>query len=412
MPEAWQTALATTPWLATLVNLLILLIFGTAVQLATRRLLIPLLTRVTKRVSTIWTDALLAGAVLNRAAWIVSFAVFTVGAGWLPALGPEVTRALQTVFSILTVLAVGGTITAFLNAVERGYRVTERGRQRPIKGIVQTASLVVWVFVAIVTIAYLTGTQPLIILSGLGALSAVLLLVFQNTILSFVAGIQLTSNDLIRVGDWIEMPQFNADGDVVDIALNYVTVQNWDKTVTVIPAHNFLQNSFKNWRAMQETGGRRIKRSIMIDTSTIRFLTDDEIGDLERFNVLRPYLQAKETELAEWHAAHPEMASSPENKRRMTNVGTFRAYVTAYLRNNPMIHKDLTFLVRQLEVTPRGLPLEIYVFVADTRWAIYEGVQADIFDHLFAVIPEFGLRVFQEPSGRDIRELRSKAPGA
>src|SRR5690625_4323025 len=262
MPEVWQTALATTPWLATLVNLLLLLIFGTAVQLATRRLLIPLLTRVTKRVSTIWTDALLAGAVLNRAAWIVSFAVFTVGAGWLPALGPEVTRALQTVCSILTVLAVGGTITAFLNAVERGYRVPERGRQRPIKGIVQTVSLVVWVFVAIVTIAYLTGTEPLIILSGLGALSAVLLLVFQNTILSFVAGIQLTSNDLIRVGDWIEMPQFNADGDVIDIALNSVRVQNWDRTITVIPTHKFLERSFKNWRGMREAGGRRIKRPV------------------------------------------------------------------------------------------------------------------------------------------------------
>lgn len=409
MPTAWQETFAAAPWLATLVNLVLLLVVGGLVQLITRRLLIPLVKRITARTTSIWADALLAPAVLNRAAWVVSFFVFTMGAGLLPAFSDDVRTALQTIFAILTTGAFGAMITGFFNAVERVYRTTERGRQRPIKGIVQTASLVVWVFVAVIAIAYLTGTQPLVILSGFGALSAVLLLVFQNTILSFVAGIQLTANDLIRVGDWIEMPQFNADGDVVDIALNYVTVQNWDKTVTVIPAHNFLQNAFKNWRAMQETGGRRIKRPIMIDMSTIRFLTDEEITNLERFHVLRPYLTAKEEELAQFHQDHPELTDSPVNMRRMTNIGTFRAYVMAYLRANPMIHPDLTFLVRQLEPTPEGVPLEIYVFVADTRWAIYEGVQGDIFDHLLAVLPEFGLRVFQSPSGRDIREI-AKGP--
>jgi len=229
--------------------------------------------------------------------------------------------------------------------------------------------------------------------------------VFRDTLLSLVAGIQLTGNDLIRVGDWIEMPQFNADGDVVDIALNTVKVQNWDRTFTVIPTHRFLEQSFKNWRGMQASGGRRIKRSVLLDMSSIRFLEPDEVDDLRRFAVLRPYFDAKLREIDAWTEDHPEAREDPVNARRLTNVGTFRAYVAAYLRGRPDIRHDMTFLVRQLDPTPEGLPLEVYVFVADTRWAVYEGIQSDVFDHLLAILPEFGLRVFQQPSGADVGRL-------
>jgi len=208
----------------------------------------------------------------------------------------------------------------------------------------------------------------------------------------------------VRVGDWIEMPQFNADGDVIDIALNSVTVKNWDKTVTVIPTHKFLEHSFKNWRAMFEGGGRRIKRAIHINMSTIRFLTDEEIERFSRFALLRDYMEAKRAELAEFNAQWADDPSIVPNARRLTNVGTLRAYVIAYLRSHPGIHQDMTFLVRQLAPTPEGLPLEIYVFTNDTRWAYYESIQADIFDHILSMVPEFGLRVYQRPAGTDLVE--------
>src|SRR5690606_14362439 len=251
----------------------------------------------------------------------------------------------------------------------------------------------------VILIAALIDRDPLLIIGSLGAASAVLLLVFRDTLLSLVAGVQLTGNDLIRVGDWIEMPGFDADGFVIDIALNTVTVQNWDKTFTIIPAHKFLENSFKNWRGMQTSGGRRIKRSIYLDMSTVHFLTPEEIEDLSRFALLRPYFEEKKRDIETWLEHHHEGRENPVNSRRLTNVGTFRAYIDLYLRSRPDIATDMTFLVRQLQPTDKGLPIELYVFVNDVRWAIYEGVQGDVFDHLLAILPEFGLRVFQVPSG-------------
>jgi len=233
---------------------------------------------------------------------------------------------------------------------------------------------------------------------------AIIMLIFRDTILSLVASVQLTSNDLIRVGDWIEMPQFGADGDVTDIALNTVSVLNWDKTITVIPTHKFLENSFKNWRNMYGVG-RQIKRSISINTSSIRFLTPAEIERFRRFALLTDYIDRKLEELVEFNARYPDDPELIINQRRLTNIGTFRAYVDAYLRNHPMINNDLTFLVRQLQPTAEGLPIQLYVYTTDTRWAVYEGVQADVFDHLMAIIPEFGLRVYQRPSGNDFEGL-------
>src|SRR5690625_3000809 len=256
-------------------------------------------------------------------------------------------------------------------------------------------------------IAALLDRSPVILLSGLGAMAAVLMLIFQDTLLSLVASVQIASNDIARVGDWIEMPQLSADGFVIDIALHTVKVQNWDKTITTIPTRRLVSESFKNWRGMQASGGRRIKREIYLDQHSVRFLEPEEVTALRRFRLLQEYLDAKEKELTEWNAKVAEEGLEPVNARRITNIGTFRAYVDRYLGNHPGIHKDMLRLVRQLTPSAQGLPLEIYCFTNTTAWVDYEGIQSDIFDHLFAILPEFGLRVFQQPSGADLRGLMS-----
>jgi len=229
--------------------------------------------------------------------------------------------------------------------------------------------------------------------------------VFKDTILSLVASVQLTSNDMLRVGDWIEMPQLNADGDVIDIALHTVKVQNWDKTITTIPTHRLIEESFKNWRGMSEAGGRRIMRALVLDQNSVRFLTDEEQASMRRFALIDDYLDRKREELELWNRQQLAVGRDPVNARRATNIGTFRAYVNAYLCAHPSIAQDMTMLVRQLEPTSKGLPLQIYCFTNTTAWNAYESIQADIFDHLLAIMPEFDLRIYQEPSGLDLRGL-------
>jgi miniconductance mechanosensitive channel len=252
-------------------------------------------------------------------------------------------------------------------------------------------------------IATLIDRSPVILLSGLGAMAAVLILVFQDTLLSLVAGIQISSTDMVRVGDWIEMPGLNADGDVIEIALHTVKVQNFDKTITTVPIRKLVTDPFKNWRGMQESGGRRIKRALHLDQNSIRFLPPKELARLGAVGLLSDYLENKCDELARWNETLGESAKVPANTRRFTNIGTFRAYVQNYLSNHPGIHRGMTTMVRQLEPGTEGLPLEIYCFTNTVAWAEYEGIQADIFDHLLSILPEFDLRVFQNPAGTDLR---------
>lgn len=359
-----------------------------------------------------WSEPLQARRVGARLAFLVALAVIGAWLPYVPAMPEWLAALLQRVLAVVVVIAAARALTAFLSAIGDRHAARQQPGQRPIKGYLQVLALVAYLLAGVVAVGLVLDRDPLVLLTGIGAASAVLLLIFQNTILSFVAGIQLTTDDLIRVGDWIEMPEMNADGDVKDIALNTVTVQNWDKTLTIIPAHNFLGKSFKNWRGMQASGGRRIKRSLDLDLSSVRFLTDDELEHLGRFALLRPYLEEKRAEIAEWTARNPAAREDVLNSRRLTNAGTFRAYVTRYLRAHPQIAQDMTFLVRQLQPGPTGLPLEVYVFVNDVRWVVYESVQSDIFEHLIAILPEFGLRLFQEPSGSDMRALGEGAGGA
>ena len=327
----------------------------------------------------------------------------------LPAAAVIVIRNVANAFTIITVaLAMGGA----LNVLDALYRRRPEARLKPIKGYLQVAKIVIYTIAAILVIATLIDRSPIILLSGLGAITAVLILVFQDTLLSLVAGIQISSTDMVRVGDWITVPGQDADGDVIEIALHTVKVQNFDKTVTTVPIRKLVTDPFRNWRAMQESGGRRIKRSLLIDQSSIRFLTPEELTRLSSFVLLKDYLGRKAQEIAEWNAALGEAASVPANTRRATNIGTFRMYVQSYLRAHPNVHQGMTVMVRQLEPEPQGLPLEIYCFANTVVWVEFEAIQADIFDHLLAILPEFGLRVFQEPSGADMRDFARLIPFA
>lgn len=307
-------------------------------------------------------------------------------------------RLLLTIFGMLFTLSS----INFASTVLSGTHV---GQKLPVSGMAQALKLVVSVIFTILAAAVLLNRSPVLILSGLGAMTAVMMLIFQDPIRGFAAGIQLSAYNLLAVGDWVEMPKYNADGDVIEIGLTNVKVQNWDKTIVSVPTYALMSDSFKNWRGMSLSGGRRIKRSVSIDVTSIHFLSDEEIERLERASLLSGYLKGKTEELADYNKRLGADLTSPVNGRHLTNIGTFRAYLSAYLKANPDIHPELTMMVRQLSPTSEGLPIEIYAFTATTAWTDYENIQGDIFDHIFAVLPEFGLRAYQNPSGSDIRSI-------
>jgi miniconductance mechanosensitive channel len=387
------------PWVQTLLGLGLLVLASLAANFIVKHVILRL---VAKIVPGDWPAPSVIAA---RLANIVPALIVSGGIVLVPNL-PEwvvaVTRNVVGAFIILTIaLAVSSALT-FANQI---YSRRPDAASRPIKGYIQVAKIVLFMAAAILVIAVLMEESPLLLLSGLGAMAAVLMLVFRDTILSLVASVQLTSNDMLRVGDWIEMPALNADGDVIDIALHTVKVQNWDKTITTIPTHRLISDSYKNYRGMQESGGRRIMRSIPIDQNSVRFLQPEEVRDLRRFALIDEYLDRKHAELESWNASLVDSGRDPVNARRVTNIGTFRAYVAAYLRANERLAKGMTMIVRQLDPTPQGLPLQIYCFTNTTAWAEYEDIQSDIFDHLLAVLPLFKLRLFQQPSGLDLAQL-------
>lgn len=349
--------------------------------------------------------------VTSRLANVVPALVLSLGIGMIPDLPAALVTVVKNVCSAFIVLSIARAIGAGLNLAIALYQRRPEEEQRPIKGYVQVLKIAIYALATILIVASLIDRSPLILLSGLGALAAVLMLIFQDTLLSLVASVQLSSNDMVRLGDWIEVPPLNADGEVVDIALHTVKVLNWDKTITTIPTKRLITDSFKNWRSMPESGGRRIKRSILLDQQSIHFLSEAEQAHLARFALLQDYFAAKAAELAEWNAHHPGTDVSL-NQRRLTNIGTFRAYVQRYLRAHAEINQGLTLIVRQLSPTPEGLPLELYCFTSNTAWEAYERIQSDIFDHLLAILPEFGLRVFQSPSGTDMQAMGRQLTGA
>ena len=342
---------------------------------------------------------------IRRLANVIPALVITLGIRLIPEMPEAAVTIVTNVGNAFIVLTIALALGSIMDLVNDLYQRRPDAMDRPIKGYLQVLKIVLYAIAVLLVIATLLDRSPVILLSGLGALAAVLMLVFQDTILSLVASVQITSNDMVRVGDWIEMPELNADGDVIDIALHIVKVQNWDKTITTIPTRRFISGSFKNWRGMKETGGRRIKRAVYLDQNSVHFLSSEEIERLGRFSLLQDYLREKQEELDSWNTKLEERGKEPVNTRRMTNLGTFRAYMVNYLRASDRIRQDLTMIVRHLGPGPEGLPVEIYCFTNTVEWVGYEGIQSDIFDHLLAILPEFGLQVFQQPSGVDMRAL-------
>jgi len=369
-----------------------------------KRVIISSIAALTKRTKNDWDDVFVKQKVFNRLAHLAPALIVYYSLQYIfeaEKLVDFLGNLTQT-YMILVVLMV---IDSVLNAMHEIYMKLPISQGRNIKGYIQVVKIIFYTMGIILIISVYSGETPKALMAGVGAMAAVLMLVFKDTILGFVASIQLSANKMVNVGDWISMPKYNADGDVIDISLNTVKVQNWDKTIATIPTYALVSESFNNWKGMEDSGGRRIKRSINIDMNSVTFLDEAQIEKLGNFHLLKDYISNKQKEIAEYNKSLQLEEGTVTNGRKMTNLGTFRKYLEEYLQHHPMISNEMTFLVRHLQPTDKGLPVEIYVFSKDQAWANYEAIQADIFDHTLAILPEFDLHVFQSPSGGDFQKL-------
>ncbi|MFD1779854.1 mechanosensitive ion channel family protein [Fredinandcohnia salidurans] len=388
-------------YLSTIIMILFITILCIIANFITKKVIIRIITKIVNNTKFTWDNMLLERKVFRRLSHIVPAIIIHYFASTFQPYDDLIRMGANVYITIVALMV----INSILNAINDIYQTYEISKTRPIKGYIQVVKIIVITLGIILVIANLMGKSPLLLLSGIGALSAVFMLVFKDSLLGLVAGIQLTSNDMVRVGDWIEMPKYGADGDIIDISLVTVKVQNFDKTITTLPSYALISDSFINWRGMQTSGGRRIKRSLFIDSTSISFCTEEMIERFKNIQYLTDYITRREHEIEEYNMKHDINRSNPVNGRALTNVGVFRAYISNYLQKHPGINQDMTLMVRQLAPTENGLPLEIYAFTNDVRWDVYETTQADIFDHLFAVAPEFGLRLFQNPSGHDFKSI-------
>lgn len=346
-------------------------------------------------------DIMSQHSVIRRIANIVPAIVIMNGIVTVPHLSVKMVSFVQMAAQAFIFLTIALAIGELLNIFNLVYQRNPKSRNKPIKGYLQLIKLIIFIVCGLMILGTFLKKDVFTLLAGFGAMAAVLMLVFQNTILSLVASVQISSYDMVRIGDWIEMPSLNADGDVIDMSLHTITVQNFDKTFTTIPTNKLVTDTFKNWRGMSQAGVRRIKRSLYIDQSSVHFMSEAEQSKLKEFLLLDQYLDHKSTELVEFNQKLSN--TSPCNQRRLTNIGTFRAYVELYLNQHPNISKHQSLIVRQLQPTEKGLPLEIYAFSNQIAWKDYEAIQSDIFDHLIAILPEFGLKIYQAPSGYDMQ---------
>jgi miniconductance mechanosensitive channel len=379
---------------------LFILILCLAAYLITRTVLMRSISYVAQRSKTQWDDLIMEHKVFSRLAWLAPALVVYLFAAAFPEGWKDYVQRIMGAYMILVSVLV---LNALLNAAMAIYRTTEASGTRPIKSFIDLAKILIFIIGGVMILCALMKTSPWVFLSGIGAMTAVLLIVFKDSLLGLVASFQITSLDMVRNGDWIAMPKYGADGDVIEVSLHTVKVRNWDKTITTIPTYALVSESFKNWRGMSESGGRRIKRAIHIDMNSIKFCDAEMLERFRKFELIKDYVEEKAKEVDTYNQEQGIDTSELINGRRLTNVGTFRAYIAAYLENHPEIHQGMTFLVRQLAPGEHGLPIEVYVFSRIQAWAAYEAVQADIFDHILAVVPRFDLRVFQRPSGNDFR---------
>lgn len=392
-----------TELLATALIFLGVLLGVTLATLVVRRTLIRLITAWIQQNQYRWDDPLANNRLLTKVSWIIPVSLFSIALDtFLDPTSASYLLAKKTVMAGFVIVGVV-SLNALFSTITDIHRILRKQKGSTLRGYTDAGKIVTFALGGIFLISIFTGKSPWGILSVLGGLTAITMLVFKDTILGFVASVQLTSTDMVRIGDWIEMSQYGADGDVIEMSINCIRVQNWDKTVTTIPTYALVSSSFKNWRGMSESGGRRIKRAINLDMSSIGFCSKEQLDHFGKYHLISAYIDSKQQEIEEYNKQHDVDPSCPVNGRRQTNIGIFRAYISAYLKSNPVLNDRMTFLVRQLAPTDHGLPMEVYVFSKDQAWANYEAIQADIFDHLIAAAPEFGLRLFQHPTGHDVQ---------
>ena len=393
------------PWVSRWLVTFLILVLAWLMNHLAKGFMLRFLRFCIKNSKTQWDDKLVQRNLFHRLSHlapiiVISFFLPQIWVGHPTAVG--LIDAFSQIYIMLVVLLV---VQALLDAFHDVYRTFEWSKQVPIYSFIQAIKLIVYMVGGVFIVAKLMGKDPSVIFGSLGALTAVLMLVFKDSILGFAAGIHLTTNKMLSLGDWLEMPKYGADGDVIEIGLTTVKVQNFDKTITTIPTYTLISDAFKNWRGMSESPGRRIKRSILIDLHSIRFCDEALLESLASIQAISGYIREKQKEVQVFNQQLVAGGSDhPANGRRLTNIGTFRAYLVAFLRQHPLINQEMTLLVRQLEPTPRGLPLQIYVFSSDKRWVEYEGIVSDLFDHILSVMKEFDLRAYQEPSGLDFRQ--------
>jgi miniconductance mechanosensitive channel len=349
-------------------------------------------------------DILLKNKVFSRASYFVPSFIISRSVSYALPSFPEWALFVQKFINVYVIFVWMILLSAMISTLYDFYSSLDSAKNKPVKGFKQVITLIVYIVGTLMIIATLLGQNIGNLVLGLGTLSAVLMLVFKDPILGFVGGLQLSANDMVRIGDWISMPKFSADGEVLEVTLTTVKVQNWDKTITTIPTYSLVSDSFVNWRGMSESGGRRIKRHINIDMESVRFCNEEMLKRFSRYQLVGNYISEKEDNIRKYNELNEIDTSELINGRRQTNLGVFRAYLKAYLLKHPLVHKELTILVRHLQPTERGLPMELYFFSSRQAWAEYEDLQSDVFDHVLAVIPFFELRVFQEPSGNNIND--------
>ncbi len=386
-------------------GVILILLLAYLSDVITRRIIVSVIGRIIKKTSTSWDDIFYEKKVFERLSHLAPALILHYSISYILGDFERLTDILQGAITLYMIIISLLVVNSFILALSEIYTTLPVAKNRSIKGYIQVFQIIIYCIAIILALSVLLGKSPAVLLTGIGALAAVLILVFKDTILGFIASIQLSANKMVQIGDWISMPKHNADGTVTEITLNTVKVQNWDKTISTIPTYALISDSFGNWRGMEESGGRRIKRHINIDMRSVKFCTPKMLERYKKIIYLKEYIEKKEKDIEKYNKENNIPSEIVVNGRRITNLGTFRKYLESYLKNHPMIHNEMTFLVRHLQPTDKGIPIEIYVFSKDQRWAYYESIQADIFDHILAVIPEFDLKIFQNPTGDDFKSL-------
>ena len=388
-----------------LIFVTILLILCVITNYITKKIILNAVESFSKRSANIWDDIFVEEKVFRTLSHLTPAIIIEFSHEFIFRNFDFLIEYINRLTTVYIEIVVAATLLNIINALAHLFGKSESFKDKPIDSFQQLSRIIIFLVFGILIVAELMGINPGKILTGLGALTVIIMLVFKDTILGFVASIQMSSNDMLKIGDWIVFDKYGADGNVLELNLTTVKIQNWDKTISTIPTYSFISDAFKNWRGMEESGGRRIKRSISIDMTSIKFMDDTLTNKVSRFNSIKTYIESKKEELEKYNQLNKIDDSELVNGRRLTNIGTYRAYIEAYLKRNEKINKEMTFLVRHLQPNEKGLPIEIYVFANDKRWANYEAIQADIFDHLIAVIPEFELRVFQYPTNEKFKGI-------